>query len=243
MYNPELVYDRNVDGDFHNWMDNHYPEPVIDIEFDNLMPFLNRPFGHTGAFICALEATTTPKMVKRDRNTNESNPFSDQLVKIQTTQVVGNARYENAVNNSRLRMWMENNGPIFDLPPANEDGTAPEHFNSSPRKWGQRINNTPFVAHVRKGEHETRYYFDTLCLRSISVEYRMNNSIVQRRFNNGVEELLYDGQWFNVLPSNNKPQQANHQGLTVENMVTWRDYALESLTNIHYARRNFSIVN
>ena len=51
------------------------------------------------------------------------------------------------------------------------EGKNPESFSLSPRSWGVRIENTPFIKHTPKGETEEKYYLEVIFLKAKSPEY------------------------------------------------------------------------
>lgn len=103
-----------------------------------------------------------------------------------------NWKYENAVNNQRGREGLE------------------KDFVAFPRKWGQRVEGTPFV------EHKDKEYLELKVQNSLGHEYLDSDGNVLDRA--AVEQYL-------------RPKGASRQG--VEREVILRDYSLENLRAVN----------
>jgi hypothetical protein len=96
------------------------------------------------ASFCTLKARTVPDMPKR------GNPYYGKIWKVSTVNGIINWRYENAVNNQRVREKKE------------------ADFEALPRTWGTRLEGQPFVEHNGKLYLELKvqscveYYYETL---------------------------------------------------------------------------------
>lgn len=164
---------------------------------------LNQFFTHLyqsrpGTFV-GLTTETVPDMRKT------GNPFLGRVTKRSFTTVQIGASYANAVNNRR-----EKEG-VADIEP----------FTPKPRKWGVRINGTPLVIHVKKGEDKPRYYMEC---RVLSVNHE--------------PEYYLDGRFVDSIPLRDQilsfisapSSNAAWQGVTDE--IILRDYALDSIVQV-----------
>jgi len=92
----------------------------------------------------AIETETYPKMLKKDRNTGEPNPFEEiGIVKVGTMAGLIGCSYENGVNN---QLGREDKELVFE---------------AKSRKWGELMDNKVMVVHTPKGK-ETKYYLQML---------------------------------------------------------------------------------
>lgn len=105
---------------------------------------IEKIFDKSNATFVSFVAKTKPKMKKK------GNPFTDKNVeKVAKVRGIVNFRYQNSVNNQRVRENKEDN------------------FESAPRRWGQRIPKTPFVEHkgnkyleVKREHVDYTFYID-----------------------------------------------------------------------------------
>lgn len=105
---------------------------------------IEQMFDKPNATFVSFVAKTKPKMKKK------GNPFKDRKVeKVAHVYGIVNFRYQNSVNNQRVRENKE------------------DDFQSAPRKWGKRIPKTPFVEHkdkkyleVKRERVEYTFYID-----------------------------------------------------------------------------------
>jgi hypothetical protein len=103
-----------------------------------------------GAKIVSLITITVPDLKQLiDRNCY----FDYELVKISYINGMVNFNYANAVNAQRKR-----------------EGKEPD-FIPTPRKWGTRLTDSPFVSHVLKTTGEHKLYLEVRILRSIEHVY------------------------------------------------------------------------
>jgi len=144
---------------------------------------------------------TEPAMRKTD------NPFVGKLFKVSTVSGEINWQYGHEVNRQRQR---EGGFEIVDGQPV---VATVEDFKAHNRKWGQRIENSPFVEH--KGQH----YLELKVSESNGHEYRdENNELV-------TGETLEHAKTFFPKRSESSRQQ-------VENKIVLRDYRLDRVTAI-----------
>ena len=173
---------------------------------------LNQFFTHLyqsrpGTFV-GLTTETVPDMRKTD------NPFFGRVTKRSFTTVQIGASYANAVNNRR-----EKEG-VVDIEP----------FTPKPRKWGVRINGTPLVVHVKKGDDKPRYYMECRVLQT-----------------NHEPQYYLDGKFVDSIPLRDqilsfisKPSSnAAWQGVTEEVII--RDFALESIVQVKMDKETYVI--
>jgi hypothetical protein len=97
-----------------------------------------------------------------------------------------------------------------------QEGKDPASFELSPRKWGQRIPNTPFV------EHNDQIYLEVIFLKSGKVTYL-------------VDGLPFDGE-IEGLPSN-EPDEDSQGGLS--NKVIVRSFKAASIKRIRVDHQEF----
>lgn len=165
--------------------------------------YVSRP----GTFV-GLTTETVPDMRKTD------NPFFGRVTKRSFTTVQIGASYANAVNNRR-----EKEG-VADIEP----------FTPKPRKWGVRINGTPLVIHVKKGEDKPRYYMECRVLQTNhEPEYYLDGVFVD---NIPLRDQILS---FISAPSSN----AAWQGVTDE--IILRDYALDSIVQVKMDKETYVI--
>lgn len=58
------------------------------------------------------------------------------------------------------------------------EGKNPASFELQPRKWGQRIEDSPFVEHVKDGE--THYYLEVIFLKAGDVHYELDGKPIAK---------------------------------------------------------------
>lgn len=98
------------------------------------------------------------------------------------------------------------------------EGKDPTLFMLQPRKWGQRIPNTPFI------EHNDSLYMEVIFLRSGQVEYLLDGQPVSEDAIFGLTE-----------------KQESHQG-GLDKKVIIRTYAVESIRCIRINKEVHSFV-
>jgi len=144
---------------------------------------------------------TEPAMRKTD------NPFVGKLFKVSTVSGEINWQYGHEVNRQRQR---EGGFDIVDGQPV---VATVDEFKAHARKWGQRIENSPFVEH--KGQH----YLELKVSESNGHEYRdENNELVTG------ETLEHAKTFF--------PKRSESSRQKVENKIVLRDYRLDRVTAI-----------
>jgi len=142
---------------------------------------------------------TLPAMRKTD------NPFIGKLFKVSTVSGKINWQYGHEVNRQRQR---EGGFDIVDGQPV---VASVDTFKSHPRKWGQRIENSPFVEH--KGQH----YLELKVSEAHGHEYRdENNEPVTG------DSLAHAKTFF--------PKRSESSRQKVENKIVLRDYRLDRVT-------------
>lgn len=98
-----------------------------------------------------------------------------------------------------------------------QEGKSADDFQLSPRKWGVRIDNTPFI------ENKGQYYLE------VDIQSA------------GVTEVLLDGQPTDKSTIEGYPSarvQAKQGGL--DNKIILRDFKVESITTIRINKQQFS---
>lgn len=210
---------------FKNWLDTEYPADIAMTRRD-AQTWIESPFGHRGAFIATIAASVDPRMVKKHRETKEPNPYLGARKLSYFQAMGGNWSYKNAVNNARIKLWMENDGPIWDedqnVPPM--IGAAVQDFEPEPRKWGIRIAGSPWVL------HKDRRYIELRVLRTIRHQF------VDAEDNSLDEELIRP-----YLPA--QSSNAIHQGVTQEMEIILRDYEWDNIRGVTYAGKNIIIID
>lgn len=148
------------------------------------------------ASFCSIIACTIPPMNKTN------NPYHGRCRKIARVNGIINWRYENAVNNQRVR----------------EEKAA--DFEALPRSWGTRLQGEPFV------QHNEKLYIELKVSASVEHYYETHDGL--RLDTATVESYLRE----------RRPQ--TRQGL--EREVILRDYALDSIRELHAYGNEYVIV-
>jgi hypothetical protein len=160
-----------------------------------------------GARIVTITAKTTPNM----RKTN--NPFYNQREKAFTVSKVSrvngmiNWSYENSVNNQRAR---EGHGDAFE---------------AHPRTWGQRIQGTPFVHHMKKDGSIKRYL-------EVKVERSLGHFYMDE-YGKEIDAALVQPWLVDASPSRRQE---------TEKEIILRDYALESIIGLVHKGTNYIVI-
>ena len=150
-----------------------------------------------GATFATLKTETEVKMNKTN------NPYYGRVTKTGEMNVTLNFIYANSVNNQRTK---EGNDEVF----------VPHQ-----RKWGVRIEKTPFV------EHNGKMYLEAKCNAAAkNVQYFLDGILIDKA---QIEAFLP------VVKSG-----AEHQG--VEKEIIVRDFAMESIRGINFGGNQFQIV-
>ena len=68
-----------------------------------------------------------------------------------------------------------------------KEGKDPSNFSLSPRQWGTRIPNSPFV------EHKGEYYLEVIFLHSGDVHYELDGSLIHERNVRGLPGVKVEG--------------------------------------------------
>jgi hypothetical protein len=150
--------------------------------------------------------------------------YTDKLAKAQDAQtlledVLGDAEL------AKLASLIE-----VSLAETNEDRReeAEDRFQVQARKWGNRIPNTPFIQHTKKGETEPSYYLDTVFLRAGRVEFFLDGQPIDEDKIIGYEKTEVK-------------EGANVQGgLKAENQIIVRSIGLASVLAIRTAGKQYA---
>lgn len=148
-----------------------------------------------GASFVGIDTETTPVL-----KGGKKNPMQGNVRKIMTgasVMVFQNNKsngYENMVNRRLAK-----------------EGKSVE-FSVGPRQWGERIDGTPFVKHVKDGV--TKYYLEVIFLKSGKSSYMLNGEQIQKSDITGMEEK----------------EEGEQAGL--DDKVIIRTFAMESITGI-----------
>ena len=106
--------------------------------------------------------------------------------------------------------------------------TAEERFQVKPRKWGQRIPNTPFIEHTVANAVQPAYYLDTIFLRAGTSEFFLDGQSIAEGDIQGYEKPV-------------AKESANVQGgLKVENQVIVRSIGLASILAIRTGGKEYA---
>lgn len=106
-----------------------------------------------GSEFVTIVSTTKPRVLKKDRETGEPNPFG-QIVKVSRVNGLVGFRYENSVNNQRTR----------------EDHSEAGEFVAEPRTWGEHVNRADGGLSSLV-EHKGRTYLEVKVERSLGTTY------------------------------------------------------------------------
>ena len=169
----------------------------------NSAEMANRIATIAGTIPVVIRTRTQPEMRKT------GNPFAGRVWKVQDLQaMIGSWSYGRAVNARRAKEYQE--ALLQD-----ENAPAPAEFQPLPRKWGQRVDGTPFVSHAGQDRHSVELSVQR-CLGQVFLDDQGN--IVPR-------ELLE--------PFFPRREEGARQGL--ENPVILRDIKLENIVSVKYA--------
>jgi hypothetical protein len=134
--------------------------------------------------------------------------FDYELIKISYINGMVNFNYASAVNAQRKR-----------------EGKEPD-FVPLPRKWGTRLSNSPFVAHVLKTTGEHKLYLEVRILKSIDHQYiQPSKGIIID--NEAVKPYLRE-----------KPQQITQD---LEKEIIHRDYDVKNIACIIIDKKGYFI--
>lgn len=102
------------------------------------------------------------------------------------------------------------------------EGKNPEDFQLSPRKWGERLPNTPVVRHTDKKTGQRKYYLEVIFLKPGVSEYFLDGQPIAKEDIEGLPE---------------KPAASGQGGL--EDQVQIRTFATDSLLAIRCDKQEF----
>ena len=105
---------------------------------------------------------------------------------------------------------------------------AEERFEVSPRKWGERVPNTPIIRHVKAGEVHPSFYLDTIFLNAGKTEFFLDGQPIAE-----ADIVGYDKP---VLKEGAQIQG----GLKAENQVIVRSIGLASILSIRTGGQNYA---
>ena len=97
-----------------------------------------------------------------------------------------------------------------------QEGKNPASFQLSPRSWGERIPETPFIRHENKKTHIVKHYLEVIFLQAGDVEYLLDGNVVPKASIQGLED---------------REDNPDGQG-GLDNKVIIRTYAVDSLTRV-----------
>lgn len=100
-----------------------------------------------------------------------------------------------------------------------DEGKDPASFELSPRKWGTRRPNTPFV------DHNESVYLEVIFLRAGTTQYLLDGKPINKE---------------DIVGLKAKPDEAEQGGL--DNKVIIRTYSVESIKAITINREKYDIV-
>ena len=146
-----------------------------------------------GASFIKINTSTVPKLTG-----GKSNPFKDRVRKITTGANV--MVFQNKNSNGYENMVKRR---------LEKEGKSAESFNLSPRKWGERLPNTPIV------EHKGAYYLEVIFLNKGVTHYEVDGVKTDPSTITGLSG--YDG-------------EAEQGGLN--DKVIIRTFKIDSLTSI-----------
>lgn len=88
------------------------------------------------------------------------------------------------------------------------------NFHSLSRQWGKRIEGTCLV------KHKGKYYLETMILQSLNHEYMLDDKPIKTKTLEELHKFL------------NTKKESNRANLSPENVVVWRDYALQNIKEV-----------
>lgn len=142
------------------------------------------------------------------------NPYINcSILKLSRINGIINFSYENAVNNQRRREA---------APQTIEDAYAVPEFHAAPRKWGQRVQGTPFVA------HKDAFYLEIKVERRLETYYTIDGEIAGPGDTAQIEQFL-------------TPRKPN-LNQEVEREVELRDYRLDSILAVRVGGTQYNVV-
>lgn len=155
----------------------------------------------TGATFIGIDTRTQPKLTG-----GKKNPHLDRVHKITigSNVAIFQNKNSNAYDNMVRRRLVK-------------EGKNPESFRLSPRAWGHRIPNTPFV------ENNGKYYLEVIYLKSGETYYTLDGVRIDKRMISG-------------LPS--KGPEGNQGGLN--DKVIIRTFSLDSLMRVTVNHETFN---
>jgi hypothetical protein len=174
-------------------MEHREIEHVTMVGVNELITIINET--PKGQFI-TITADTIPDMNKT------GNPFHGKVIKRSITQSTSKPDFGTAVENRREKLGMEDR-------------------EIHPRKWGVRLDGTPYVVHMKKGETELRIYLEMNVFRCISTVF-VNTETGQEINKEEIKPYL------NV----SKPSQED---------LYWRDYDVRGIVKFVAGGRAYGI--
>lgn len=159
-----------------------------------------------GAQFISLITVTYPDL---NRNVLQPCPFDFDILKVSYINCCINFDYTSAVNKQRER-----------------EG-KPTDFVPQPRKWGTRLKDLPFIAHVKKDTGEAKLYLEVKLEKSINHIYYC---ILQNK--------IYSDEIVNPFL---KEKKSNKEIQDVEKEIILRDYDVKNIICIVFDKQGYII--
>jgi hypothetical protein len=137
--------------------------------------------------------------------------FDYELMKISHINGIVNFKYAEAVNRQRLREAEETAKKLGLL-----KITIPEIFIAKPRKWGTKLEGTPFISHVLKNTGEHKLYLE------IKIERSINHLYYQPSQKKIIDDKI-------VEPYLREKSDSNKINQEVEKEIILRDYNVKNI--------------
>jgi hypothetical protein len=113
------------------------------------------------------------------------------------------------------------------LEQADNIGKAKGLFTLSPRKWGERIEGTPFIQHTKAGDIDPKFYLEVIFINGGESEYFLDGNPIAKDQIIGLQET-------------ETKEGANVQGgLEAASQVIVRTYEVSSLTAIRAGGKDY----
>lgn len=111
---------------------------------------------------------------------------------------------------------------------AERESEAEDRFQVKPRKWGERIPNTPIIQHTKTGDVHPNYYLDTVFLRAGTTEYFLDGKAIAEGDIEGLDKT--------------EAKEGAHiqGGLKAENQVIVRSIGLAGVLAIRTGGTNYA---
>lgn len=171
---------------------------MAQINKQQLEEILSSDNANGNTFI-SIETLTTPKL-----KGGLKNPQQGRIVKKSVSNVmIFQNKHTNGYNNM-VKRRLEN------------EGKDPESFQLHPRKWGERVENTPLV------KHKDQTYLEVIFIKNISTEFFLDDELINK------DEVIGF--------QSRKPDQGG-----LDNSVIIRTYKLDSIKKIKINKEEYLI--